>query len=161
MSFTLNLKVLKDWRSSLSVAFQILRRIQFIVEDTFSWGDFDPQIDWGGMAATGIEVGRCRYLKIWNFLWFSIDIRASLAAPFTTQVGITLPGTSTGGGDYSPKRVQGGAMIVYNAGVESIGSHDITDDTNVTYIKRPALAAYTAGLFIVIGTGFIEVKTNG
>jgi hypothetical protein len=153
MSFSPNLKVLTDWRSSLTVSFSLLRRIKFIIEGDFSFGDFDPQSNFNGMTVTNYLVNRARYLRIGNLFIFSLDIRATLAAPFAQAVNYTIPATATG----TSASVQGGGIYGYNAGVADNGAWGITGATNIIYSLRPSLAAYTAGSYIFIANGVIEV----
>jgi len=153
MSFSPNFKVLTDWRSSLNVAFSVLRRIKFIIEGDFSFGDFDPQSNFNGMTVTNYLVNRARYLRIGNLFIFSLDIRATLAAPFAVRVDYTIPVTAAG----TSSSVQGGGAWGYNAGViESGAVWGINGASNAIYSLRPALAAYTAGSYIFVANGLIE-----
>lgn len=153
MSGGVNLKVFSDWKRSVSDAFRILRRTLFVYESDFTFQTFDPQINWNGMVATAISTNRARFLRISKTLLFSIDIRATLAAPFATSLSVAIPqgGTSAG------TQVQGGGAYMFNAGVAEVGTWSTLENGGVIMAQRPGNAAYTAGSFIFIANGFIEL----
>jgi hypothetical protein len=152
--FKPNLLVLRDWRQTCTVAFQQLRRIPFLTEEIFAFGDFDPTIVWPG-TATAVSVRRAKILKIWKFVFFSVDVRATLAVPFTQFGTLTIPYTAR---NDNPSSVQGAGAIVANAGTASVGHWQIASSTNLLTFYRAALAAFTAGDAILIANGFIEVE---
>lgn len=154
MSFSPNLKVLTDWRSSLNVAFSVLRRIKFIIEDNFSFGDFNPQLNYGGMTVTSPLIYRARYLKIFKIMWFSIDVTATLAAPFTFQIVATLPATTAG----DSSSYQGFCGVGQNTGAGEIILSQTLGTTNSLFIYRGnATPNFTAGVWRARINGFIEV----
>lgn len=150
MSFSPNLKVLKDWRGSLNVAFSILRRVRFIVEETFSFGDFDPQINWNGMTITSPLVTRARYLKIFKMFWFSLDIGGTLAAPFTNIVTVTMP--------FATAENQGGTGFGQNAATAEGSFWEVLAASNSLVVYRAAFGNYTAGAFRTRINGFLEIE---
>ncbi len=154
MSFSLNPQILKDWRSTLTVAFSAIRRVKFIVEETFAFGDFDPQINWNGMTVTAVDIKRTRYLKIWKFLFVSVHINSTLAAPFSTNVMINIPGTLAGA-DLTVRQEELG--YIQNAGVVEAGILLAQGTTDRISVFRPAFAAYTAGAFSARFNKFYEV----
>jgi hypothetical protein len=153
MTFSPNLKVLPDWRSTVTVAFSILRRISFITLPDFQFGDFDPATNFSTMAATAYEVKRARFLRINKFLWFSIDLRATLAAVFVQAITITLPATAAG----DSTTAQGVSGIGENAGAGEGSLGIIVGETSTLQIYRPSIAAYSAGNWKSRINGFIEV----
>lgn len=151
------LNIASGWRTTVGNAFQTLRRVSFVIEDTFSFGDFDPQINWKGMAATAVVVRRARYLRIFNFLLFSLDISATLAAPFATEVQVTLPDSKTTYGTQNNNEAQGGAYNGSNAGVGETNPWNSNSGWSYLSLQRVNGAAYTAGAFRAILNGFLEV----
>jgi hypothetical protein len=153
-----NLPINTSWRSTLANAFQTLRRIAFLTEQVFQWGDFDPQIDWQGMAASTVLINRSRYLKIWRFFWFSVDFQATLAAPFTNYITIQIPSTVA---PDSPTTFQAGGTMIQNAGALEAGFWFATSSQNTLKFERTASGNFTAGAARIWGNGFIEVNLNG
>lgn len=151
--YTPNLKVLKDWRGSLNVAFSILRRVAFVIEDTFSFGDFNPQTNWQGMTVTNYQVYRARYLKIFKMMWVSLDIRGTVAAPLTTNVSVILPATGGGGEDSSQ---QSSANRLVDNSVNEVGFSALAKGSNEMYFYRAPIANFTAGPAIITFNGFLE-----
>jgi len=149
-----NLPVGSGWKSTLTLAFQTLRRIKFVVENTFSFGDFDPQVSWNGMAVSAINIRKARYLKIYKLLFFWVDIQGTVAAPLAAAVIITLPATAAGlSGDYQ----SGGASGQDNGG--AVGQvWQVQATTNLLYIYRYNFVNYTAGVFRGIANGFLEIQ---
>ena len=153
--FKPNFSVLQDWVQTCTVAFQQLRRISFLTEEIFSFGEFDPQVTWAG-TASAVTIFRARYLKIYKMLFFSIHIQATLAGPFTAVITIRLPYNPTGridGGTAS----QGAGCSVVNAGVRETGVWATLSGTDLLYISRATPVNFTAGQAIVYANGFIEV----
>ena len=153
--FSINPSLLHGWKQTLTIFFSKIRRVSFVVEDTFSFGDFNPQVNWNGMTATVVSVNRARYLKIWKFFWFSIDISATLAAPFTTSVILTIPHTAY---QSSPAGAHITAGLLQNAGAYEVGTCQVAGGSDQMTIFRTALGAYTAGAFLFRANGFIEVQ---
>jgi hypothetical protein len=120
---------------------------------SFSFGDFDPQTNFNGMTVTDYLVNRARYLRIGKLFFFSLDVRATLAAPFAQSVSYTIPAIASG----TIASVQGGGVYAYNAGAADNGAWGITGTTSIIYSLRPLLAPYTAGSYIFIANGFIEI----
>lgn len=153
MSFSPNLQVLSNWRQTVTVAFQQLRRVAFLVESIFSWGDFDPQINWNGMAATGVGIYRARYLRIYKFLWFGVDFGATLAAPFTSQITITIPSTLPN----DPTALHAAGALVEDAGVFAVGYWYGIGGTNLLNFRKGDTTNFAAGAGRVTCNGFIEI----
>lgn len=152
MTFSPNLKVLSDWRSSLTVAFSTLRRIAFIVLDDFSFGDFNPNTNFSTMTATAYVCNRARYVKIGKFMFFSIDIQATLAAVFTSAVRITLPYTVAG----ESTSFQGVAGFGQNGGTGEACVAQVAGGASDMFIYRYNNANYTAGAWRARINGFME-----
>ena len=153
--FSPNYSVLRNWNSTLTVAFAQLRRTAFAVENTFTFSSFDPQINWLGMTATAVALSKCRYCKIGKLLYLSIDIQSTLAAPFNNDVAISLPENSTAYG--ASTDLQAGGVGLVNAGVNETGIWRIFGGTNFLSFRRTAAGNYTAGAFRATGNFFIEV----
>lgn len=153
--FKPNFSVLQDWVQTCTVAFQQLRRISFLTEEIFSFGEFDPQVTWAG-TASAVTIYRARYLKIYKMLFFSVHIQATLAAVLTPKITIRLPYNTAGrigGGTAS----QGGGCYVTNAGSEEAGVWSSVSGTNTISVGRTTLVNFTAGQAAVLVNGFIEV----
>lgn len=144
---------LSSWQSTLKVFFQQLNKIKFVIEDTFSFGDFDPQVDWGGMTTTLVTMRRARYLKIWKLLWVSIHVDGTVAAPLTNVIKIAVP--ATGAGDTSS--VQGYIWRLANAGTVEAASLSFNAGSNLLQLFRLSGANYTAGTVSIRFNGFFEV----
>lgn len=153
MTISPNLAVGSDWRGTLNKAFSILRRIVFVDEQTFSWGDFDPQINWGGMAVTLEHIRRARFIKIWKLLFISFHVDATLGAPLTDRVIITIPGTLTG----DINSFQDIPVTAYDAGALEIGTATGMGTSNNIVFYRPGYAAHNAGAFTVRFNAILEV----
>ena len=154
-----NFAVLGNWRSTLAAFFQQIRKVAFVTEGAFAFGDFDPQFDWKLMAVTSVRVDRARYLKIWNMLWFSLDFRATLAAPLASNYSIRVPGTLADP-DTAVQESQGGSCYLANNAVAEVGLWFGTAGADEVFIQRVG-GAFTAGITRVILNGFVEVNTNG
>lgn len=152
MTYTPNLTVGRDWRGTLNKSFSILRRVLFLTPDDYEMVDFDPQFDGNGMTVSAFSVPRCRKMLIGKMLWISLDIRATLAAPFATSIKITIPNTATG------TAAQQGATSMANAGVAETGHYAIDGGKNVISFLRGAFGAYTAGAAQWNLNAFIEVE---
>ena len=142
---------LRAWRSEIISNF-------LVSENVFAFGDFDPQINWNGMAATGVIVYRARRLRIFNLMLFSVDIAATLAAPFTNVVTINLPGTALLAAVEGAEDFQGGAGLSNNAGVGEGCLWQIKANESSLFVYRPTINNYTAGLMRARINGFIEVS---
>lgn len=155
MSYSPNLPVSSGWKSTIENAFQVLRRIKFIIEGDFSFGDFDPQTNYQGMTTSGYQVYRARYLKIGDMFWFSYNSLASVAAPLTSTITITIPFTAkTRVGD----RQQGGAGFTSSAGAAECAFWNILSGTNTVRFHRYAGNNWAAGFVELAVNGFIEVN---
>jgi hypothetical protein len=154
--FKPNFSILQDWAQTCTVAFQQLRRISFLTEEIFSFGEFNPQVTWAG-TASAVTIFRARYLKIYKMLFFSIHIQATLAVPFTTTISVRLPynaaGRIEGGSAW-----QGGGAVLFNAGTRESGAWAIQSGTDLLTFVRATAIAYTAGVAAVYANGFIEVE---
>lgn len=154
MTVSPNFIIRPTWKGTLQTAFSFLRRVTLLEPSDFSFGDFDPQINWSGMTVTNVEVNRCRYLKINKFIWFSIDIRATLAAPLAAIVSVDIP---TGATALGPQ-VQGAGALFLNGGTGEIGSWSTIADRGFVYAQRADFTNFSAGSWVFVANGFIEVK---
>lgn len=143
--------------SRISALLQALRRVPFVIADTFSMGDFNPEVNWNGMAATDVKVCRARYLKIWSFLWISVDIYATVAAPFTNFITITIPGTIAG--DVACNQSFGAR--VSNNSTNDPGILIGNGTQNFMVFLRPLAANFSAGQARCTANGFLEIEVNG
>lgn len=139
---------LRAWRS------EFVSGMLLSVSDFF-FKDFEPATNFGTMTVTNYTVNRARYFSLWKFCWFSIDIRATLAAPLGTTVVVSLPVSAPP--IKTLAEVQGAGAYMFNAGVAETGTWSISGGQNAINIHRPGTAAFTAGSFIVIANGFIEI----
>ncbi len=151
----INLPISSGWKSTLANAFQVLRRIAFVVPETFSFGDFDPQIDFRGMANAGLITNRARYLKIYKLLFFSLDFEATLGAPLTNYVTITLPEGLTAYGEDS---FHNGSVQINNAVTGEADFWNCEGGTNLVNIFRTGAVNYTAVATRWHVSGFLEVN---
>lgn len=152
--FKFNPAILSSWRTTLQVFFQQLRKVAFVVENTFSFGDFDPQIDWNGMTVTDVIIYRARYLKIWKLLFLSIDLKGTLAAPLADKYYLTLPPGNIIAGDRTVLQL---IVSVSNTNNGEIGLIKLFGEQNKMECYRPLYAAYVAGAMRMRAQGFIEV----
>lgn len=151
------LNLAKDSMSTLANAFQILRRIDFVTTDLFSWGAYNPNINFNGMAVTNLVIRRARYIKIMNMLWFSLDFSATLAAPLGNVITTSLPFVSPNTNP-SLNQLQGGGIMTNSGG----GSFEAgfwwnSSGFGDANFSRTASANWGAGAARVICNGFIEV----
>lgn len=144
--------------SRLATLLQTLRRVPFVIEDTFTFENFDPQVNWSGMTASNVMINRSCFLKIWNFLWVSVDITATLAAPFASNIQITIPYTAAGGYDSTNSRRQGGGAYVWDAGVGAVGLWFIISGQSQVFFQKGTPANWAAGTGRISGNFFIEVN---
>lgn len=154
MTYSPNLPINSGWKSTIQNAFQILRRIKFVVEDDFKWRDFDPQLNFGTMTATAVRVYSMRGLRIGNLFHFEGTIAATLAAVFTTDVKMTIPYAIYAG---PTSLITAGSVPVMNAGAWESGWWFGLPNTNELNIRRFPVANYTAGAFMSCVNGTIEV----
>jgi hypothetical protein len=154
-----NFATLRDWRKTFDVMFSQLRRVPFLTEEVFSWGTFDPKVNWNGMTITTPLIYRSRFLKIWKFLWFSVDFSGTLAAPLTTNIFIEIPGTAplTEGAATTVSYQTSGYMSQNAGAAQEVGFWYFSSGTNQIRFTRPGFAAYTAGLARVSANGFVEI----
>jgi hypothetical protein len=146
---------LSSWQSTFKVFFQQLNKIRFVVEDTFSFGDFDPQIDYDGMTTSAITIYRTRYLKIYKLLWVSIHIDVTLAAPFSSVIRVRIPATATTVGGTLSR--QGYIFRLQNAGVVEAGALSLNAGADLLQFFR-LTGNYTAGAANIRFNGFFEVQ---
>lgn len=156
-----NLPILPDWKGTLTVAFAQLRRAVFVVEDSFTWNDFDPQINFNGMTVTNYNLLRSRILKLGKFVSISVHFTATLAAPLAAFFTLKLPytagtagvaGTSAAGTPY-----QGGACTLLNSAVQEVGVWKIQQTGDTIFILRSPVANFGAGSLELIFNEVIEV----
>lgn len=153
MSFSPNFSIVEGWNDTLTVAFQQLRRIKFIVEKDFSFGDYDCAPNFGAMTTSNYQMYRSRYLKINKFMWISIDFKVTLAAPFINVIILKLP-YNVKGDDLSSQ--QTGACYVQNAGSGAVGFCFVNPNSDLT-VARNGGVGFTAGDARVTINAFFEV----
>lgn len=153
MSFSPAFAILKDWKTTLTVAFRILNRIAFIVTGDFKFGDFNPSTNWSGMTVTNVNERTARYIRIQNMAWVSYDASVTLAAPLANTVTITLPFTVAG----ESTRLQICGCYTQNGGVGEVGVAIATGATNTLSFLRGNLGAYAAGSARFTVNMFVEV----
>ncbi|OQB10430.1 MAG: hypothetical protein BWY21_00351 [Parcubacteria group bacterium ADurb.Bin216] len=158
---TPNFKVDSNWKTTLNATFSALRRIRFLTEPVFAFGDFNPLIDFQGMTATNTNNRRCRFLRIYKFLWISVDCAATLAAPFTSVLYLTLPPGCIVKGDDTPNNTsvsrQGGGLFLQNAGATESGFWLGIPLQNRLVVQRNASGNFTAGTMRFIFNAFVEI----
>ena len=90
-------------KNSVAGLLQIMRRVPFVIEDTFTFKSYEPNLNFNGMGMAGAGIlsnYRFRYLKIWKFLFLSFDFTAPLSAPFSNVIYMDLPeGLTVAGAD--------------------------------------------------------------
>lgn len=150
--FKANYSVLRDWKTTLTVAFQQLRRIPFIIEDTFQFGDFDPQTNFNGMTISNYVLYGARYLKIKNLLWFHYDMTVTLAAPLAASIKIIIPGTAS-----TEYGIQSGYAQIDNAVTGESDGWYLLPGTNEIVIFRTGVVNYTAVATRIKLNGWVEV----
>ena len=155
--FSPNLKILADWRETFTSAFQELRRFPFATQNTFAWSNFNPQTNWRGMTTTLITISRTRYMLVNKILYFSLDISATLAAPLTNSVLITLPESLLAPGQAITPNAQAGATALLDGGILYTGKWILYDGLNVIALQSATGANFAAGSFRCVTNGFIEV----
>jgi len=152
-----NLPISSSWKSTLSNAFQLLRRVKFLVEDTFDWGSFNPQVNYTGMTTSNVIVYRARYLKIWKFFWFSIDAAATLAAPLSPYIVIKIPYTIPLS-SFTSDSIQGDACMVMDNSIFEPGLwYGLSKSNEITFI-RSGVVNWSAGNNRIITNAFLEVN---
>jgi hypothetical protein len=146
-----NLKVLSDWRSTTSVAFSVLRRIAFIKEDDFKFGDFDPKTTFRGMGTADYVIYRARFLKVFKLLFLSLDLSVTVSAPLTFGINIELPeGTTAAAGAGG-----GQSFCIYVNGTP--GTAVISEEQSNLRLDNAGFTNFGAGGVRIIGNGFLEV----
>jgi len=154
------LNILSTWKTTIQQAWQSLRKIRFVIEDTFSFGNFDPKIQWGGMTVTNAYVYRARYLKIFNMMWVSLYASATVAAPLSNGVSFTIPATASGNDDPALATsiiLQGGGCVLRDILSYQIGFWRTAGGSDLMYLDRTA-GTFAAGLVEIFVNAFIEVK---
>lgn len=153
--FSPNLPILSKWQETFKVAFQKLRRTNFVIDNTFEWQDFDPQIDYQGMTVTGVANRIARYVKINKCLYVSLSLQATLAAPLATVIYVTIPGTAPNNTDGNT--VQGGTPLLYSAGAAVLGRWFLFPGFNKLEIA-PTAGAWGAGLMLIYLNTILEIQ---
>jgi len=153
VTYSPNLPIGSGWKSTLQAAFQTLRRVKFIIEENFSFGDFDPQVNWNGMTVSAVNIRKARYLKLFKLFFVSVDIQATLAAPLTLNVTITIPETIYG----TSTEYQSGAGSGNSGGPAVTLVWQAQGTTDKILIYRYDFANYGAGVFRGVFNGFLEI----
>lgn len=154
-----NFAVLGNWKTSLSVMFQALRRIPFVTEDAFTFSPFDPQIDWSGMTATSPSITTASYIKLGKIFAYSLDFQATLAAPLANTVYVTIPFTTpivTLTGTATPQ--QHNYATAFVGGNNEVGFCFALSGANRIGFRRSTEIAYLAGVTRWRANGFFEVQ---
>lgn len=154
MTYSPNLPINSGWKSTVQNAFQVLRRIKFMVEHDFEWTDFDPKLNFGTMTATAVQVYDMRGRRVGNTFEFYGTVGATLAAVFATDVTVTIPYTIA---SRPTSIIFGESIPVMNAGAWESGWWYGLPNTNLVNIRRFPVAAYTAGAFMTCLSGTVEV----
>ncbi len=151
--FRFNASLQGTWKQTLATVLQILRRVTFVIEETFSWGDFVPTLSYtGGMTSTDLNVNSARYLKVFGFLWFHFDITLTPVAPLSNTIIVTLPATTSLTSGYQVAFVQ-----VNNAVLSEASYSNIAAGASDLLIYRPSAVNYTAVASRLICSGCLEV----
>lgn len=145
-----NTSITRDWKTSISALLQTLRRVKIVIENTFSWGDFDPQRDWGAPAS--YVLSRARYLKIGKMMWISFHASATLGGA-AASLEIVLPYKAKGPAQWGTLTVLNNAVNT-SAGVWFVGG----EARDLMLLFRNQLAAYVAGVTIISFNTFVEVE---
>jgi hypothetical protein len=159
VSYSPNLPISSGWKSTLSNAFQTLRRVKFIIESDFTWRDFDPQFSANGMTVTNYVVLRSRYFKIQNLMWISVNLTATLAAPLNPYIQIVIPGVASAlNNSTSTTPTQGGSCCLQNAGLEYVGRWRLQALTSILGVTLAPVANFTAGNTEILINAVLEVQ---
>lgn len=79
------LNTLRDWGSEL-------RKIKFLIEQTFKWGIWEAEVIGGGtMTVPDLVINYAEYLKIWEFVWFRFDITFTTATAADPYILVKPP----------------------------------------------------------------------
>ncbi len=148
-----NFATTSSWKTSVNLISSQLRKIKFVVESTFQWGDFDPQTTFSGMAASAYLIRRARYLKIWKFLWFSVDIAVTLGGPASNAINVNLPYTAYG----ASGEIQAGGARIDNAATAEAATWACSGGQSTLAFYRDGLANYALAATRIFANGFIEV----
>lgn len=159
--FKPNFSLLSNVKETVRVALGQLRRIAFATDDTFTWTDFDPQIDFAGMGTASVSVRYARYIKINKLLFISVDFSVTLSAPLASFISIVIPGTTSGNetgatGALVSKTQYFGCTSDFNTGEAGLAT--ISAGTNILYFTRPGNANYLAANVRIAANGFLEIK---
>lgn len=155
--FSPNLKILNDWRSSLTTAFSQLRRVPFVVEDTFQFTNFDPSPT-TTMNTSNLSITTAVGLKLNKLFFFSVEFTMTLAAPLSDTINFIIPYTAAIAPGSTIGRTQVGGCETSTAGVPNqVGLWHIDQNSNKIITVRYA-GAYGAGTGTVRVNGFVEVK---
>ena len=154
--FSPKLNILSTWNSTIGQAFQLFRRVLFVVEDTFSWGTWTPTLTGNnGMTVSAVHVRVARYLKIGKMFWFRLDLEFTPVAPLSTAISVSIPVTTlpdgTGTGQFF-----GLYLLHGGAGVATFGNAQ--EGQNYISFYRPNIVNYAAGVARAISSGFLEVQ---
>jgi len=153
--------VLSNWRTTVSQAFQYLRRVSFAIDDSFAFEEFNPQIDFGGMTVTNLVVINSRYIKLNKLLFFSFSLSCTLAVPFTNTIKIRIPGTTIGDSSsaLSNFKIQAGGAYVLNPAITSVvGYWTSLPGSNEIGILLNTAVNYAAGTTAIGVNGFVEIN---
>jgi len=160
--YTPNLIIAKSWQQTLKSAFTQLRKWKFLVEDSFSFGDFTPHpitaatplnFYFSSMTVTNYVLYRARYLKIFGLLLFSVDFSATLAAPLGNTIKIVLPATLAGASNYA----QCGFANINNTTATEPGTWAGAGGNSTIDVYKIAVANYSAAATNIRVNGFVEV----
>jgi len=155
MSYSPNLPIGSAWKSTLTLAFQTLRRIKFIIESDFVFSDFNPQTNFNGMTVTNYDAARCRIFVLNKVAFVSINIVATLAAPFASSIVVSLPENIVSSLGVS----QRGATQIANAGVDEVGNWTISAESNqITFSRNPVGTNFSAGQANIRVNTFFEIR---
>lgn len=160
--FSFKISMRSTWQSTLAVLMQAMRRVKFVVESTFSFGDFDPNPDYLTSTVTARRIDRARYLKIGKLLWVSVDFRATIGGAISQACIIQLPFQVNATASNTTPR-QGGVCYGSTAGTPAPVSWSSlptagTYNNGIQFDSINPPTAFAAGVLIIRGNMFLEIQ---
>lgn len=152
----------KPTSSNVENLLKELKRVPFVIEDTFTFKDYDPQVTGVALTVTGTKVRHCRYLKIWKFVWLSFYFQTTMSAGAGVEIDMVLPEGLIGAGNFdSFATYTTQKAAVYNNGdaTNGIGEAELFAEEGKIRIYTLTRASYvTPGTASIGGNLFFEVK---
>lgn len=151
MTGGLNFKVLSDWRSSVSNAFQQLRRTIFVYENDFEWQTLPMEFDGNGLTYNTLAI-EANYLKIGKLLFIRCQVNFTASAGAVATVYLTIPYTfPTGPVDQITTGFVSGGAATYSGIVTGV------QGTNKIGVNQSTLANYALAGAVINFNAFFEV----